>query len=332
MPLLLVSKNGELGLANPDAEVKHQLEWSGERDLRDVFVFPAASCSFVHRNAEKVGSVACVCCYAESVVHVRLVLLGEEIVHLGTCEMPLDESGKAIDAKLMGITCSATGVFGFISASCRFVSSCPALMSPLFQIDSPGFWYAYQLSSSESSPLDAIPLAEPFRLQRLVAFKKKYAAMLGMAMVSLSSSLVLLAVTVEGDVSLQLWDLCYGALLALQTVSPPTSIDSPPFLHLALADKGHVLLTVSPSQDVGRSTVYAVPFDHALKSSLAAALGKSSASEAWLEPQKFDPQISPLDEDKRSLVTMIEGAMSKKKPQSADETFFAWIRKHHVLS
>lgn len=202
-----------------------------------------------------------------------------------------------------------------------------------------GIWNAYQLSSWDSSSLDTISLTEPLRLHRFAAFRKKIADNPGIAMVALSSSLVLLAATVEGniqDISLQLWDLRYGVLLASQTMSPSSSTDSLPFLHLTHADEGQVLLTVCPwqppdkSQGTVRYTVHALPYDHTLKSTLAAALGKASASEEWFVPQKLDSQISPMDEDKAKLVSMIETAMSKKKPQRADEAFFTWTKKHDV--
>lgn len=315
LPLLLVSREGELSLANPDVEIKCQLEWSGKRRLLDVFVFPAASCSFIHRDTEKIGSVACVCCSAESAVHVRLVLLGEEIVHVGTCEVPIDESGKAVSARIVGITCSPCGVLSFMTSR--------------------GIWNAYQLSSWDSLSWDAVSLTEPLRLHRFDAFNKREVRNLGMAMVSLSSTLVLLAATVKGniqDIFLQLWDLRYGVLLASQVMSPSSSTESLAFLHLTLAGEGQALLTVSPalSQGAVRSTVHALPYDHILRPTLAAALGKSSASEEWLAPQRLDSEISPIDQDKAKLVSMIESAMSEKKPQKADEVFFKWIKENTV--
>ncbi|KAL4076358.1 hypothetical protein J3A83DRAFT_4226738 [Scleroderma citrinum] len=316
LPLLLVSKNGKLGLASPDVDIKSRLEWPGEQELHDVFVFPAASCSFIHRDTDKIGSVVCVCCCAGSAVYVRLVFLREEIVHLGTCELPIDDSGETVDVRIVGVTCSATGVLSFMTSR--------------------GVWNAYQLSNSETSSLDATPLTEPLQLRRFATFKQQKAGNPGIAMAPLSSSFVLLAATTEDnthDISLQLWDLRYGVLLALQSMSPSLSTDSLPYLQLALADEGQVFLTVSPSQPPGklqaipRSTVHAIPFDHTLRSTLAAALGRSTASEEWLVPQRPDSQISPLDEDKANLVSAIEVAMSMKKPQQADKAFFAWIKK-----
>lgn len=172
-------------------------------------------------------------------------------------------------------------------------------------------------------------------MHRFVAFNKREVRNLGMAMVSLSSTLVLLAATVKGniqDIFLQLWDLRYGVLLASQVMSPSSSTESLAFLHLTLAGEGQALLTVSPalSQGAVRSTVHALPYDHILRPTLAAALGKSSASEEWLAPQRLDSEISPIDQDKAKLVSMIESAMSEKKPQKADEVFFKWIKENTV--
>lgn len=154
-------ENGELALANPDVDITCQLEWSGERDLLDVFVFPAASCSFIHRDTEKVGSIACVCCYAGPAIHVRLVLLGDKIVHVGTCELQIDESGEPAESRIMGITCSASGVLSFMSTCCRFVClSSPILivvtlpqlhgafgMRISFPVGIPRRWIRYRLRS-----------------------------------------------------------------------------------------------------------------------------------------------------------------------------------------
>ncbi|KAG6331869.1 hypothetical protein ID866_7220, partial [Astraeus odoratus] len=318
LPLLLVLKNGGLGLADAAVDIKSQLEWPGERELLDVFVFPAASCSFIQPDSESIGHVVCVCCQAGSTVYTRLVLLGEEIVYVGGCELPIDDSAENSDARLVGLTCSASGVLSFMTSR--------------------GIWRAYQLSASLPSSFHAISLIEPLQLHRLAAFKQKRAGSPGISMVSLSTSLVILAATVGGDsrdVSLQLWDLRYGVLLASQTMSPSsTPTDAPPYLHLTRTDDGHVLLTVSPSLITGksrgpaRSTVYAIPYDRTLKSTLAAALGKSSTTEEWLLPKKSDIQLSALEENKATLVSAIETAISRKKPQQADDAFFTWIKKH----
>lgn len=158
-------------------------------------------------------------------------------------------------------------------------------------------------------------------------------------MVALTSSLVLLAASVTGrqqGIYLQLWDLRYGVMLASQTFHPPSLIDPIPYIKLVAADEGQVLLTLSPSQSSresqgsSRSAVYVVPVDQNIKSSLAMALGKFSATEEWLHPQKSKSQLATLDADMVSLVAAMQGAIRKKKPHQADEAFFSWVRKQNV--
>lgn len=314
LPLLLVSKSGGISLADPEVAIKSQLEWTGGQELLDVFIFPSSSCPvFTQRDTDSTDSavrnVVCICCQAGSNLYVRVALVGGEIAHVDTCKLPIGDEGETVEGRIAGVTCSAEGVLSFITSR--------------------GAWKSFQFSVSEPSTLHAIPLTEPLQLH---AFKKRRP---GISVVSLSSSLVLLATTVEGqnNISLQLWDLRYGVLLASQTMASPVA-DALPHLHLILGDEGQTLLSLSPSQPpsksqgTARSTVHVIPFDQTLKSNLAAALGKSSATEEWLVPLKSDPLISVLNEDQRKLVSALRTTISKRAPQRADHEFFTWVQKH----
>ncbi|KAI6127386.1 hypothetical protein EDD16DRAFT_1702467 [Pisolithus croceorrhizus] len=314
LPLLLVSKSGGISLADPEVTIKSQLEWTGERELLDVFIFSPSSCPFIRRDMDSVRNVVCICCQAGSNLYVRVALVGEEIVHVDTCELPIGSEGETVDGRIAGVTCSVEGILSFVTSR--------------------GVWKAFQLSVSEPSSLLATPLSEPLQLHRFSALKKKRPGNPGISVVSFSSSLVLLAATVDGqNISLQLWDLRYGVLLASQTLTSPMA-DALSHFHLTLAHEGQALLTLSPSQlppksqGSARSTVHAIPFDQTLKSNLAAALGKSSATEEWLAPPKSDPLRSVLSEDRVKLLSAIKSSISKQAPQRADDAFFTWIKSN----
>ena len=55
------------------------------------------------------------------VLHVRLMLLGEEIVLVGTCEIPIASSTCITDTLIAGLTCSPSGVLSFIGKSSMLI-------------------------------------------------------------------------------------------------------------------------------------------------------------------------------------------------------------------
>ncbi|KIJ20517.1 hypothetical protein PAXINDRAFT_96702, partial [Paxillus involutus ATCC 200175] len=312
LPLLLVSTNGSLCLANAEVEIKSKLHWPGERELVETFVFPRNSCSFIQDDSASDVGVAVICCYTRATIHVRLVLLREEIVLVGACELSI--AGATSDTCVLGLTCSPSGVLSFI--------------------DIRGVWATYQLSCSSSS-LAATALSENLKLRRFTILRnRKRLAGDGLVTVSLGSSLVLLAALVEGteDITLQLWDLRYGVVLATREMPAP-SVPSPHF-SLSVAD-GQVLLTstpsLPPSKNPGsppRSSIHVIPVDPHLKSSLAAALGKSASTAEWLVPKIPDAKEPAEDDGKAKLISAIETSICDKKTQKADQAFFAWVKSH----
>ncbi|KIJ69813.1 hypothetical protein HYDPIDRAFT_178256 [Hydnomerulius pinastri MD-312] len=314
LPLLLVSRNGGVCLANARVEIKNQLEWPGERQLLEVFVFPSNATSLIQQDAGSNDTVAAVCCQAGSTLHVRLVLLGEEIIDVGSCELPIGNSTSNPDTCLLGLTCSPSGILSLMNSR--------------------GEWMSYQLSCPNSSLL-ATTVAEPLSLRRFSVLKSKKPSLgASFSTVSLGSSLVLLAALVDGtqDISLQIWDLRYGVLLATQSMSAPSSLLLP-HLSLSVVDEEQVLLTLSPSHQHNksqgsppRSAIYVVPVDPALKSNLAAALGKTASTAEWLVPQSAHAQEPAKDDEEGNLIFTIQSSIRKKKTQKADEAFFAWVK------
>lgn len=181
-------------------------------------------------------------------------------------------------------------------------------------------------------------MSENLHLQRFAMLKsKKPWARDDLSIVSLGTSLVLLAALVEGtqDLSLQIWDLSYGVLLTAHSMTVPSAIPSP-HLSLTVADEGQVLLTVSPSSTdekkiaPKRSSIHIVPVDARLKSSIAAALGKMALTAEWLVPKKSNGQEPQEDDESTKIVSDIRASLEKKNAQKAEQAFLKWVDSHSV--
>ncbi|KAG6373762.1 hypothetical protein JVT61DRAFT_5904 [Boletus reticuloceps] len=310
VPLLFVSKNGSLFLANAQADIKNQLDWSGEREHLETFVFPRKSCGFIRVDTDSSSSIAVTCCQISMTLHVRVALLGEEIVPLGTCEIPIASSTSDTNSVISGLTCSSTGVLSFI--------------------DPRGIWTTHQLVFLNSS-LVPTPMSENLHLHRFTMLKSKKPKE-SFSVVSLGTSFVLLAALVEGtqDLSLQMWDLSYGILVASQSMPVPSGI---PFAHLSLAvaDEGQVLLSASPSsihEKSSRSSIHIVPIDARLKSTIAAALGKMAQTTEWLRPKASKDQGSQEDDASAKIISDIRASLKKKNAQKAEQAFLGWVSSH----
>ncbi|KAG8218966.1 hypothetical protein J3R82DRAFT_4707 [Butyriboletus roseoflavus] len=278
----------------------------------ETFVFPCNSCSFMQDDMNSYGKVVITCCRVRMTLHVRLVLLGEELVPFGTCEIPIASSTSGTKIAIRGLSCSPSGVLSFI--------------------DSRGIWATYQLAC-QNTALVSTPISENLHLQRLTILKRqKPSAREGIAIVSLGTSLVLLAALVEGtqDISLQIWDLSYGVLLTAQSMPVPSSL-SLPHLSLTVADEGQVLLTVSSPQrhekkaSPKHSLVYIVPVDPRLKSSLAAALGKTALTAEWVIQKTSNGQKSEEDDGPTKIISDIRTSLKKNHAQKAEQVFLKWL-------
>lgn len=165
----------------------------------------------------------------------------------------------------------------------------------------------------------------------------------GICLLSLGSSLVLLAAisgTPSSEISILLWDLRYGVVLASQTIPIPPSLapSIKPGITISLvpADAGQVLLTLCPANaptttpstsQSCRSIVYIIPAEPNLKSTIAGAIGKTSATSAWLAPS---PKTGTLPDDDPRAKLLIEMAnyLRRNEPHKADEAFFTWVKEH----
>lgn len=200
--------------------------------------------------------------------------------------------------------------------------------------DTRGIWAAYQLVSLNSS-LVSTPISENLRLQRFSRLRNgKLSARNALSAVSLGTSLVFLAALVEGtlDLTLQIWDLSYGILLAAQSMPVPSAIPNA-HLGLTVANQGQVLLTVSPSSTREKvaapkhSSIYIVPVDPRLKSNLAFALGKTALTAEWVIPETSGAQE---DDESAKIISDIRNFLKKNNAQKAEQAFLKWVDKHSV--
>ncbi|KAG9317778.1 hypothetical protein JVU11DRAFT_1998 [Chiua virens] len=301
---------------NAQVDIKSQLDWPGEREHLETFVFPRGSCSFIQDDTDSWSSVAVTCSQTKMILHVRLALLGEEIMLAGTCEIPIASSTNATNIVISGLTCSSSGILSFV--------------------DSRGTWATYQLASINSSLVSNL-VSENLHLKRFsfLGYKSPRERN-SLSVVSLGTSLVLLAAVVEGtgDISLQIWDLAYGVLLSAQSMPIPSSLPTP-HLRLTAADEGQVLLTVSVSDSRDsrvspkRSSIHVIPVDARLKSSLAAALGKTGLTTEWLAPRKASRREEPEEVDRSAkILSEVRDLLKRSFPQKAEQEFLKWVNSH----
>ena len=281
------------------------------------------------------SSAAVTCCQTGMILHVRLVLLGEEIIPVGTREIPIASSANDVDIVILGLTFSPSGILSFIGMSSMPICTYDTLVYRV--TDSRGIWATYQLASLNSS-LVSTPVSEHLHLQRFSILKSKWpSARNNFSVVSLGTSLVLLAAAVEGtpDLSLQIWDLSYGVLLTTQLMPVPSAF-RPARIRLTLADEGQVLLTVSPAHnlekgvDPKRSSIHIVPVDPRLRSNLATALGKTALTAEWLIPNTSNGQKPEEDNESAKIISDIQDSLQNKNVQQAEQAFFKWIDSHSV--
>lgn len=199
--------------------------------------------------------------------------------------------------------------------------------------DSRGIWATYQLISLNSS-LESTPISENLHLRRFTMLTSKNpSARDCLSVVSLGTSLALLAGSVEGteEISLQIWDLSYGVLLATQSMPVPFGIPSP-HLSLTVGDQGQVLLTVSPSSmhekviSPRRSSVHIVPVRARLESNIAAALGKTALTAEWLVPKTSQEE----EDESAKIISDVRALLQKKHAQKAEQAFLKWVDSHSV--
>ena len=223
-----------------------------------------------------------------------------------------------------------------------------------------GNWHSLQIESPDYSTFVLTAPSSTFGLRNLTFVSTSGAEtstpfIHEAAALSLGSSHVLLAGVSSppsSEIVLLLWDLQYSVLLASRTLPIPSTISRSKKQGLWLQLSGsstsqQALLVLSstpasvvvngdagshaaPDDSAQRSTVFVVPMTVPSSSSVANALGRASAGEKWLA-STASPGVQTsvaefgLDASQTRLLKQMKTAMEQKRPEAADDVFFAWV-------
>ncbi|KAG0705987.1 hypothetical protein DFH29DRAFT_904566 [Suillus ampliporus] len=336
--ILLVSSTGDVSVTDDELNILSTLSCPHEQNFLDVFFFPGVSCTFLLPHENPPDTVIVFCSSTDSMLLLSIVsVTGKGITVVGKNQFSTSHgvSGRKTQQRVIALSCSPCGVLSYINESHT--------------------WTAYQLGINNPSTT-VTQIGETLVLAQL---SRLHAGSFGsgICLLSLGSSLVLLATmtgTPTSEVSVLLWDMRYGVVLASQAIQIPSSLA--PSIKLGInisllpADAGQVLLTLCPanvsttapssSESLHRSTVYIIPLDPNLKSTIAGAIGKTPTTSEWLVPNPKATIISDDDPRSKLLVDMADH-LQHSEPHKADEAFFRWVKEYasasgpsssHVLS
>ena len=114
-------------------------------------------------------------------------------------------------------------------------------------------------------------------------------------------------------------------------------------IELVKCTDGQVMLTLSPRvplveiKSAYRSSVLVVPINVPSTSTISNAMGRAAAGEKWVAKTSASSangvangtitagSTTRLEASQDSLLRKLHTSISQKRPQAADETFFAWV-------
>jgi len=114
-------------------------------------------------------------------------------------------------------------------------------------------------------------------------------------------------------------------------------------IELVKCTDSQVILTLSPRMPLVeikttyRSSVLVVPINVPSTSTIANAMGRAAAGERWIAKPSASPangvangsggagNTTRLEASQDSLLRKLHTSISQKRPQAADEAFFAWV-------
>ncbi|KAG2041673.1 hypothetical protein BDR03DRAFT_945379 [Suillus americanus] len=327
--ILLVSSTGDISVADNELNIQSTLICPHQQNFLDVFFFPGTSCTFLPPHENPPDTVIVFCSSSDSTLLLSIVSVsGKDITIVGKNQVSISHgaSGRKIQHHVVALSCSPCGVLSYINESHT--------------------WAAYQLEvnsliTSVTQIGKTLALAQSSRLNA-------HSFGCGMCLLSLGSSLVLLATvtgTPSSEISILLWDMRYGVVIASHAIPMPSAL-APSIklginMSLLLADAGQVLLMLCPanvsrtapsaSESPYRSIVYIIPLDPNLKSTIAGAIGKTPATSEWLAPNPKAETLADNDPRSRLLIDMANH-LQHNEPYKADEAFFSWIKEHTSAS
>ncbi|KAG7097458.1 hypothetical protein E1B28_004802 [Marasmius oreades] len=229
------------------------------------------------------------------------------------------------------------------------VSCCQdGFLSVLTQL---GSWTSFELRSPDNT-LQLTPLPDQLHLGNL-SFTTSHSSE-EVSIIALTSSHVLLAglsgPSSNREIALLLWDLQYSVLLASRMIPIPTNLTDKK-LSLNLVDamsSSNLLLLLTPSASISAqerrkssggtsatSAVLVVPVVVPPRSSIANAMGRAAAGAPWLAKDEGSEGVTvngepTYDSVRKKVVSDLRTAMEQNRPQSANDTFFAWEKREPV--
>ena len=338
--ILLVSSTGDISVADDELNIQCTLVCPHEKKFLDVFFFSGASCSFLASHQTPPDIVIAFCSSNDDILLLSIVsVTGKDMTIIGKTQISTSHGDLGLKTqRVLALSCSPCGVLSYISETCIFYD---LTITNMWQ-DESHTWVAYQMETNDSGP--SISESQIGETLSLVQLSHMHALPFGggISLLSLGSSLVLLAAmsgTPPSGISVLLWDMRYGVVLASQTVPIPsslaTSIKAGITISLLSADAGQILMTLCPANvpttapstpQSCRSTVYVIPVDPNLKSTIAGAIGKAAATSVWLAP---NPKAeTPVDDPRSKLLIEMANYLRRNEPHKADEAFFTWVKEY----
>ncbi|KAG2078131.1 hypothetical protein BDR04DRAFT_1226911 [Suillus decipiens] len=323
--ILLVSSAGDISVADYELNIQSTLVCPHEQNFLDVFFFPGASCTFLPPHENPPDTIIVFCSSSDSTLLLSIVsVTGKDIIIIGKNQLSISHrvSRQKIQDHVIALSFGPCGVLSYINESHTWAAYQLEINSPTISVTQIG---------------ETLTLAQSSRLNT-------HSFGCDMCLLSLGSSLVLL-VTMTGapssEISILLWDMRYGVVIASHAIPIPSAL-APNIklgisMNLMLADAGQVLLTLCPanvsqttpstSESPYRSIVYGIPLDPNVKSTIAGAIGKTSATSEWLAPNSKPATLAKNDSRSKLLVKMANH-LQHNEPHKADEAFFRWVKEH----
>lgn len=246
------------------------------------------------------------------------------------------------------MTCSASGNISVLSMSLPFLVRRIVSLLMLIATASSGSWHSYILSPSPSSSTFSLKkLIDPINLTSLsfTSASQITAHRSEISLLPLSSSHVLLASISHSspEIVVMVWDMQYGVLLAEQHCVIPSTLgrSKQRGVHMQLVggspgNNAQVLLVLSPAADSAaqadanslRTTVLVVPVTAPSTSTIAAALGRASASAKWLKTATKQQDVPGINASQKKVLNVMRIAMEQKRVEAAEKAFDEWVATH----
>ncbi|KAK2465927.1 hypothetical protein APHAL10511_001568 [Amanita phalloides] len=351
--IIVLSPGGAITTLNSET-LQVQGTWISQTDdagrgLLKFFIYSTSECTFLPpRTTPQSGAVALLVLAdpTTSDTRVEAVCIANEekespFFLIGSCRTDFAQN------EILNVTCSSSGYLSIMTTN--------------------GEWHSFTVDSSEGDPIGLSQDADPFQLKNL-QFPLDSRSQ-PVTLLPLTSSHVLLAgiSSSSTEIIIHIWDLQYSVLLASHALPMPSAFMSPSSRTLSVAlvpslksipakekvtliDSQALLVisasstSTSKSKSKGKSksnntvatAVFVVPYVIPRASTVANALGRTSASTQWIAPRENDEInenmdgiiYSEIDEGRRKVLQVMGLAIEGKRPQTANDAFFSWEQSH----